>query len=678
MDLKIRIAICILVLTGMASAQATWERRWDIWGVGDLYSVHFIDNKTGFAGSDFGRIYRTLNGGESWEVLKSENIEANIITKIRFTADDTGYAFGTVKAVQKTVDGGKTWSEQSLKLPGYQGPAQDIQFFHSDTVYGLALNSIFFKTTDGGKFWQARHLASTSISSSIRFRALAFSDSRHGFLVGDEGSVLQTQDGGETWDSTNVGMSVRFNSVHFEGDSTIVILGDGENLVKSTDGGRSWAVGTHTNLMGWFNAKLIAPKTIIATVQNFALFSSEDGGLTWTRRTPETLRIDDVSFPDPLNGFAVGIGGYCLRTTDGGRTWNKISRINHDGIYAYSFIDDKIGYGVGYDGATKRAQMIKTMDGGRNWSNIPAPQTPSLQLNQVEFFDQDNGIVYEQGGMLDVHNQLIHPAFYRTSDGGTTWNTADLPSVVIRKMVFPDKSMGWIELADGKGVLRSADGGVHWKSVIAESDFVGAKFLTVLDGRRAYVSGPENTILKTRDGGETWDRIQAELNFNLKDIQCVAEDTCFALEGRSLNSSHPPNIFRTDDGWSHSREILLNHRIMDIHWIKFVSAEVGFAETNGDGTANAYFLAYSPANPGDHWYSDSHMFKWIKCSGISSCFASDGRSAYFCDFGKNPNHVFPRVNREAGGKRVPVIWNSKLFFNTWGLPVDVLGRPPEP
>ena len=79
----------------------------------EIYRAHFIDINTGWmTGFDpmngRGSIYKTVNGGETWEIQKTVN---PVLISTHFVDADTGWAAGGGGLVIKTEDGGKSWRD---------------------------------------------------------------------------------------------------------------------------------------------------------------------------------------------------------------------------------------------------------------------------------------------------------------------------------------------------------------------------------------------------------------------------------------------------------------------------------------------------------------------------------------------------------------------------------------
>mgnify|MGYP005809866569 CR=1 FL=1 len=201
-------------------------------------------------------------------------------------------------------------------------------------------------------------------------RAIAFLDTRRGFVAGDSGTLLATEDGAESWRQVPVPTRENLTSIHFVGDLGWIAGWTGV-ILHSADGGKNWvrqqsgvrqglesiffADSTHGWAVGWLG-------TILRTA---------DGGNSWAKtQTPGTLwSLDSVCFRDTKQGWAVGFGGQLLRSTDGGVTWNEqISPLRE---WLKSVACDASGrWWIASDNA-----VLMSDDGGESWTRIPVDGT---------------------------------------------------------------------------------------------------------------------------------------------------------------------------------------------------------------------------------------------------------------------------------------------------------------
>jgi len=246
----------------------------------------------------------------------------------------------------------------------------------------------------------------------------SFLDTKTGWLVGINGTVLHTTDAGATWVRQNTGTDKHLFGISF------------------VDKNNGWAVGN------W--------NTIIRTT---------DGGATWAQQTKEEDKIyKNVCFVDTSSGWVVGEKGYILHTTDGGQTWSQqmpaewaaIAEDNFEnprpGLYCVYFFDKDTGWASGIDGT-----LIRTTDAGETWEILPTGTTLSLYTVFVKY--GKGWIVGDKG------------AYLMSEDGGTTWKLLDdviKSKTPLRDVFFSSPDKGWAVGVSGT-VVHTTDGGKTWE-----------------------------------------------------------------------------------------------------------------------------------------------------------------------------------------------------------------------
>lgn len=79
-----------------------------------IRSIQFVNDKTGFACADIGRIYKTTDGGETWRRLESNTQEA--LFDLDFINENQGMVCGFNGTILKTEDGGESWMQMISPL----------------------------------------------------------------------------------------------------------------------------------------------------------------------------------------------------------------------------------------------------------------------------------------------------------------------------------------------------------------------------------------------------------------------------------------------------------------------------------------------------------------------------------------------------------------------------------
>lgn len=220
-------------------------------------------------------------------------------------------------------------------------------------------------------------------------------------------------------------------------------------------------------------------------------------GWFWGNPQPQGNTLRAIEFDGSL-GFAAGDFGSLLRTTDGGRSWTaarsgtrRSSSRNNISIAGSSVV-----YG-------DDCSMSRSDDGGITFTPIPA-QTRCIGLVAQSFPSPLRG-----------YRLLADGAVQRTDDGKTFTDVAPVPLTeaagtptlldVASGIFFTDGSTGFAVTRGTSGgvVYRTTDGGQHWVSRITFPQ--GLHSVYFVDAATGYAVGNENTVLKTTDGGESWD-----------------------------------------------------------------------------------------------------------------------------------------------------------------------------
>ena len=249
----------------------------------------------------------------------------------------------------------------------------------------------------------------------------------------------------------------------------------------------------------------------------------------------------DVYFLDDNVGYVVG-WSMIASTTNGGYSWDQKYRGGTAAFNAVHFLNDKIGFVVGYKFVSSSAKplIMKTVDAGLNWSSTVF--SGDGQISDIQFVSEfigyaaaSEGKVYKtvNGGVSwdtlqlgtngDVRSIFFtdsvngiavglesqnSPFIYRTTDGGSNWGLVPSPATrYMQSVFFPSKLIGYTICNDGK-LLKTEDGGGSWKLLGTTQ---GTSDLFFLNDTVGFCVGSYNPlspfggVLKTVNGGETWD-----------------------------------------------------------------------------------------------------------------------------------------------------------------------------
>lgn len=342
-----------------------------------------------YFGATGGGVWKTLNGGRSWENI-SDGYFGGSIGAVEVAKSDPNviYVGGGEKTLRgnvssgygiwKTENAGKTWSFAGLKNSRHV-PRIRIHPTDYNTVYAAVLGNIYkptkergiYKSTDGGKNWrQVLFVNDQSGAVDLTFdpnnpRILYASTWRakrtpYSLSSGGDGSALwKSTDSGETWTeiSRNEGfpkdtlgiIGVTVSPKNSDRVWAIVENKEKGGLYRSDDGGKKWTqVNSERKLRqrAWYYTRVYADTEDedVVYVMNVRYHKSTDGGKTFnTFNAPHGDHHDLWISPENSKRMIIGDDGGAQVTYDGGETWStyynqptaQFYRVTTDNAFPY-------------------------------------------------------------------------------------------------------------------------------------------------------------------------------------------------------------------------------------------------------------------------------------------------------------------------------------------------------
>lgn len=523
------------------------------------------DARVVYAGNSAG-VFRSDDGGTSWRDVSGGAFDGVTLMTVDPTDSETVYASSATSPytadIYKTVDGGAHWTR--LGLDGFLQPSAilihpshpQIVYIAADCVpYGLTSGpraegqeaAGVLRSLDGGATWENLRQYTCVSTLTLDPRSPWHLISKNPF------SVDESFDGGTTWQPAGLvptaGMvahpteaKVRFGIRHGTYDAGPFPL---PLFLTSIDNGVTWTPVTTTGLTGTrFTSLNVDPANghlFLGTDEG--LFASSDSGRSWERmRTlPRTL-ISGVAInsTDGSLVVATAFGVYgstfpagtsaLLDTRDAATTIDRLVADPGDPLRLFANTMDEWPNG----------RIFRSKNGGASWERVEGPDQNEMRLISADAAGDlyaahlGGAALYRlrrDGNAFEtLTHELLPPGIYgmvadplraatvyvlhtngilRTTDGGLSWETADIPDYPRPFYLTIHPARTGLLIATGLNVLYRTTDGNHFEQLeIPQNDGVFAfapSSTSLLYGAfRDSLGHGSNILGKSTDGGKTW------------------------------------------------------------------------------------------------------------------------------------------------------------------------------
>jgi photosystem II stability/assembly factor-like uncharacterized protein len=291
--------------------------------------------------------------------------------------------------------------------------------------------------------------------------------------------------------------------------------------------GAQWRVVSSPTEAELRRLSVVSPQVVWASGTRGTVLRTTDGGRTWERDTiPGATALDfraiAATSRSVAHALSIGDSSRIYRTMDGGRSWSLRFMSTRKGSFfdAIQFWDAKHGIAMS-DPVDGHFLIIATDDGGDTWHEMPAAGMPAALPGEGGF--AASGTCLTVGGDSDawlVSGGATVARIFHSADRGRTWTVHDTPlragvaSAGNFSAAFRDVRHGAIAGGDyqqpalrGRNLAVTDDGGVTWTLADSATSPQGYRsavaFVPKSNGATLVAVGLTGTDV-SRDGGATW------------------------------------------------------------------------------------------------------------------------------------------------------------------------------
>jgi photosystem II stability/assembly factor-like uncharacterized protein len=308
------------------------------------------------------------------------------------------------------------------------------------------------------------------ISDRDNFYSVAVVGKDHAWVAGYWGKILHTADGGKTWELQNSGTDKSLYSAIFLNEKQGMITGQGGIIIHTKDGGKTWVKNPEITKHHLISAAYADPQNIWTVGDFGTIFHSPDGGKTWHDRSLNTwpaekldeflrpeenpdLVLNRVYFYDARHGWIVGEFAHILYTSDGGVTWEPQENFREEipsntYLFDIRFRDPNHGWLVGLAGSA-----FITDNGGQSWERVA-----SHTIQNVFTIGISKEGVFAFGSVGTCLKFSTNP------DNG--WHPLEEITSInwLRDVDFSNGEVGWVVGGAGT-IIKTKDGGRSWQKL---------------------------------------------------------------------------------------------------------------------------------------------------------------------------------------------------------------------
>lgn len=290
----------------------------------------------------------------------------------------------------------------------------------------------------------------------------------------------------------------------------------------------------------------------------------------WVKQKTNSFAwFKDVFFVNQSRGWIAGTDGVLLSTDDGGSTWVQSKKFTTDAFVQIYFVNETTGWllcerNIFMRGANATSYLRRTTDGGRTWEKVEFEDGGRERVTKLLFHKDGRATAFGEGGV-----------FYKLQEDGVSWKKSQTAiHYLLLDGAFSDETVGAI-VGTGGTIMFTEDSGFTWEKATLLGD-TSTRFNAVyFAGQKgAWAVGSKGRIFRSNGGARLWRQQESTVTANLNDVFFTSPTNGWAVGDDGI-------IVRTRNGGNTWFDVTskTNHRLEKIVFSGGRGWAIGFGGT---------------------------------------------------------------------------------------------------
>ncbi|MBP7184704.1 MAG: hypothetical protein KBA06_04285, partial [Saprospiraceae bacterium] len=458
------------------------------------------------------------------------------------------------------------WKESSSK-----SCPKPPSFFLRLRLFIFLLILFFGKNKD--LYSQSTSWSRQSSGTTATLRSIHFVDSTKGWTCGDSSTVLRTKDGGKNWSAQYLVPNTVLRSITGS-EYNLYAVGDHGMVFKSSDGGITWR-NLSSPTTEDLNVVVTRGDTVHIAGACGSYFYSLNAGQTWQNFNSSSSRfIYDLHISNSI--FLANSGGEYMNAPRLASSWNKSSKPTQrslvklcerfSSVYALSY-DAKLYQltsntvytlsntatlnSISTFGTTVfacgKAGMVRRSDDLNTWQDDRNGISNNIELHDIKMLSPTRHYAVGSEGYIYARNVAQNNGGGNSADSCWTQILLQDTSVGLYDAYLFNLDTGFVvgskntflKIAKSQvtsPVLPNSASNIHLYSIEFRKN-----------SNQAYICGSQNSIWKTTDRGNTWQKLTGPASTSYEELWDVAVDS---TSGAVYVAGECGNVYHSSDGGS--------------------------------------------------------------------------------------------------------------------------------